>query len=136
LQDRLTVALGLPPFSCTYKAKDKYGEYYASIPIDECVKFDPPQRWRGLWRDEFEGSRFCPSPAKTCGQSDLRPIVWLAGFATRNAHPDGALYAVDFIGRRTSYEGSYGHLGMSDHEVLVDRMISIKVIEQPPKREQ
>ena len=50
--DKLAVAVGLSPFSCTHKVKDKFGEYYASIPKDQCVKFDPPQRWHGFWRDD------------------------------------------------------------------------------------
>jgi hypothetical protein len=56
--DKFAVAVGLPPFSCTHKVKDKFGEYYASIPEDQCVKFDPPQRWHGFWRDDFEGRCF------------------------------------------------------------------------------
>jgi hypothetical protein len=29
---------------------------------------------------------------------------------------------VDFIGRKTIYKGAYGHMGASDHEIVMDRM--------------
>ena len=40
----------------------------------------------------------------------------------------GALYAVDFIGRRTLKRGGYGHFGVFDHEIVVDRIISIEPV--------
>jgi hypothetical protein len=30
---------------------------------------------------------------------------------------------VEFIGRQTLYPGHYGHLGMSGHEIVADRLI-------------
>lgn len=95
---------------------------------------------QGLWRNDFEGSQFCPAPAKTCGylDSDKRaaPIIWM-DFAISlpvdfKEQGRGGLYAVDFIGRRFSSRGHYGHLGMFDEAVVVDRMISIKQLEAPP----
>lgn len=44
----------------------------------------------------------------------------------------GGLYAVEFEGRLTAYRGTYGHFGMYDHEVIVDRLISIRQVEPPP----
>jgi len=46
--------------------------------------------------------------------------------------PSG-VYAVNFTGRRSLFQGSYGHLGMYDEEVIVDHMISIRKIESLPK---
>jgi hypothetical protein len=46
--------------------------------------------------------------------------------------PPGGLYAIDFIGRCSEGVGMFGHFGMSKHEVIVDRLLSIKQIEPPP----
>jgi hypothetical protein len=104
--------------------------------VDQCVRFTKPQRIRGLWRDEFEGSDFCKSPARTCAFRSPETSTWLS-FADpklERRQPTGALYVIDFIGRRSLYAGigMYGHMGMSANEVIVDRMISIKQLEAPP----
>jgi len=39
---------------------------------------------------------------------------------------------MDFMGRRTMYKGPYGHMGGSDQELVVDRVISMKEVEAPP----
>lgn len=101
---------------------------------DQCFKFTTSKRMHGLWRNEFEGSQFCPPPATQCANSRKPLFIWfqmkspLPGWEDT---PPGGLYAVDFIGRRSEYRGMYGHLGMSDEEVIVDRMISIKEVEAP-----
>ena len=107
-----------------------------------CLKYDGPRRMKGLWRNDFEGSQFCPAPAKTCGyvMSDKRtnPVIWLDFSvslpADHKGNGLGGLYAIDFIGRRSAYPGYYGHMGVFDEEVIVDRMISMKEIEPPPKK--
>ena len=142
--DRFIAHTGIPlpghPYPCTYVKKDKqFGEYLQSVPTDQCVKMSPSVRMQGLWRNEFEGSQFCPAPAKECsfaledGGNERR--IWLdfaAPFPSSEERLPGGLYAVDFVGRRTVYRGEYGHLGVFDGEVIVDRMISIKEIEAPP----
>ena len=47
--------------------------------------------------------------------------------------PPGGLYALDFIGRRTAHGGVNGD-GPLAQELIVDRLISIKQIEAPPKK--
>jgi hypothetical protein len=47
--------------------------------------------------------------------------------------PDQTLYAVEFIGRRTAVKGRYGHMGVFDHELIVDRMISMRQVEPATK---
>lgn len=99
--------------------------------VDKCFQMLPPQRWKGLWRDDFEGSRFCPAPAESCSYASPGDAVWLTFIDTpgwQQGRPRGGLYAIEFIGRRTAQKGSYGHLGMSQHEVLVDRLISLKAL--------
>ncbi len=106
----------------------------AAVPdrVDQCFKMMPRQHWRGLWRDDFEGSRFCPAPARNCPSATSRRAIWLDfGYGKRpnGEAPTGQLYAIAFVGRRTLYPGFYGHMGMSRHEIIVDRLISIRLIE-------
>jgi hypothetical protein len=106
-----------------------------------CYKLTEPQRWQGLWRDDFEGSRFCPAPASRCPYHTPRDKIWLEySFGVTDTEPrerkvpPGGLYEVNLIGRRTAVKGNYGHMGGSDHALIVDRMISIRQIEAPPKQ--
>jgi len=91
-----------------------------------------PERMRGFWNDEFEGSQFCTAPEKC-----LYPAgeTWLefADPKMQRREPTGTLYAVEFIGRRPLYSGSFGHFGMFTNDVIVDRMISMKEIQPPPR---
>ena len=105
------------------------------LPDEQCYKMDPPRRWRGLWRNDFEGSQFCPAPATECSHEISEDAIWL-DFTVSLPAPlkePGGLYAVDFVGRAPSYRGIYGHLGVFSREVVVDRMITMKEIESPPK---
>jgi len=90
---------------------------------------------------EWSDRPFCPAPATSCSfvPSDKRtePLIWFdfAGPLPNKfkIEQQGGLYVVDFIGRRTVDRGHYGHMGVFDGEVIVDRMISMKEIEAPPK---
>ena len=142
-KDQLVVATYIPFFGlrppCSARWVEGQFGYWDRLPIDQCIKFGAPRRMKGLWRDDFEGSRFCQAPAKECSyQQGVQSQVW---FEPQKSLPlefqrdhFGGLYQVDFIGRRTSYPGSYGHMGVYDEEVLVDQMISIKELEAPPQR--
>lgn len=115
----MLVLAGLPSLVCTNGK--------ASSP---CIKMDPPRRWKGLWFDEFEGSRFCPAPAKECSEDtpgDRIAIDWVTKFppelkarVTRNYY--NGVYAVDFIGQRTSVRGGYGRY---NYRIAGQRLISL-----------
>lgn len=133
----MAVAIGLDTVGlvspCMKNEKTPAGETYGEVPVDECFRMDPPRRWKGLWRDEFEGSRFCPAPATRCDFNMPGDLIWLNPERVSRKEPDGGLYAVEFIGRRTAVKGRfYGHLGGSDYELIVDRFISMKQVEAPP----
>lgn len=138
-RDKLTSAVGLGSPGCERWVNDNSGGYYEGIPEDQCVMFDGQRRWRGIWRDDFEGSVFCPAPAKDCGYETVngrsRPLIWLDVDRVTKKPPDGALYSVDFIGHRSTFPGSYGHMGMFDADIIVDRFLSMKQIEAAPKRD-
>jgi len=123
---------GLPgrPFPCAREEITNGIKIIVSQDTERCVKMLPRQSWRGLWRAQFEGSRFCPEPARTCDHETPGEDIWLNGGPGR---PSGGLYRVVFEGRRTMYNGPYGHLGMSDHEVYVDKAVRFELIEDHKK---
>jgi hypothetical protein len=134
---------GIPwSFPCTKTVKENGYTIGTSLPDDQCVKFNLPKRFQGLWRNDFEGSMFCVAPAKQCPyspeNSEERHFTWLEmqfHLPGSEDTPPGGLYAIDFVGRQSEYPGVYGHMGMSDQEVIVDRLISIKEVEPPPAGE-
>jgi hypothetical protein len=92
---------------------------------EDCFEMTPPQHWRGLWFDAFEGSQFCVTPATECS-FESKPRVWI-DVPGRKCCTFG-LYEVEFVGRRTKYSGVFGHMGAFDHKIIVDRMISIRPV--------
>lgn len=126
------------PVPCASYSVDSRIPVSKSLPDDLCFKFAPAQRMQGLWRNEFEGSQFCAAPARRCSGSDhypFEPGVASLQFARPASAIDGlypgGLYAIDFVGRRTVFDGSYGY-GFFSQEVIVDRLISIREVEPPP----
>jgi hypothetical protein len=105
---------------------------------EQCFRFGKPQRMQGLWRNDFEGSEICPLSAGQCptaADKAAERFTWLQTkfhLAGAEDTPPGGLYAIDFIGRRSEHLGLYGHMGMSEGEVIVDRLLSIKLVEPPP----
>lgn len=101
--------------------------------LDACYEMLPPMRWSGLWRTDFEGSRFCPRPEKYCAEWSSGDRIWLTPSkdpAFSNVRYVGNLYVTEFIGRRTRVRGFYGHMGMSQHEMIVDRLIALTKLEE------
>ena len=103
--------------------------------VQACFKMTEPRKWTGLWRTDFEESRFCPDkpPFNVPDMCDDyfygRGAAWLNGdFGLPLDAPIGGLYRVEFIGRMTRYPGDFGHLGAYDYEVYVDRAISIRKV--------
>lgn len=118
-----------------------------SRPVDQCYRMTGPQHFKGVWIDAFEGSRFYPDwtrppavsainfdapDAREKMRREARNSIWLNiahvnlphGFA--HGGRDGRAVMVEFIGRQTLYPGHYGHLGMSGHEIVVDRLIEAR----------
>jgi hypothetical protein len=110
--------------------KIRYGEEISSR-VDDCFEMTPEQHWRGLWRDDFEGSIFCPAPAQRCNDADPAKEIWLS-FADDKSpdgrQPDSQLYEIEFLGRRTLKPGTYGHMGIFKYEMIADRVISLTLV--------
>ena len=125
-----------PGFTEECVQKFRWGGLNA-LPRDahECYKFDSPRRWKGFAYLGFETSRFCPEPAHDCSNDTPGDYIWLSAAPSIKAPPwDGdtspQLFEVDFIGRKTTYPGHYGH-GAFEQEIIADRLISMKRIEIP-----
>ena len=94
----------------------------------------------GLWRNAFEAPIFCPAPADRCGSDPTAIANQMEMGIQFKADPPGfgpdtrpgGLYSVEFIGRRTAHGYIYGDRPNAQ-AVMVDRLISIKEIEAPPK---
>lgn len=106
----------------------KYGGLQAMPDeVDECYAMTPPQLWKGVWLREFEGMRFCPAPAKGC-RNEPGPSIWLDLPEVEGKSWPPRRYEIEFIGRRTQHPGMFGHMGLSDHEMIVDKLISLKLL--------
>jgi hypothetical protein len=119
------------PFPCSVEKTERGVKVIESLPTDRCVRMLPAQHWKGIWINAFEGSQFCPAPAKTCPAASREDVIWLTPERLHGLR-DG-MYAVEFVGRRTEYKGQYGHLGMSDHEIIVDEPISVRTLRSPTR---
>jgi hypothetical protein len=97
----------------------------------QCFKMGPAQRYRGLLNIDLEESRFCPNPAQSCSYDTPGSYIWLSFprdyEGVQPVHHDG-LYAIDFLGRQTMEKGSYGHFGMAQHEVIVERVNALNLV--------
>jgi hypothetical protein len=114
--------------SCVWRMED----------TQTCFRMTEPRKWTGLWRTQFEESRFCADqpagPAEMCddyyyggGAAWLNGDLGLPEDSTGGFVHEG-LYRVEFIGRRTEYPGNFGHMGDYDYEIFVDRPISIRKV--------
>lgn len=106
----------------------RHGINAAPAGTDKCFHFTRPEHWVGLWRVGFEVSQFCPGNTTKC-RFDVAPRMWLSSRDdSRAAWPSDGLYRVEFLGRRTLHPGHFGHMGLYEHEIIVDRMISIQKV--------
>ena len=136
--DRFRVALGLDGlFGGVCFRREDIGLVY--VGDADCYRFGPPRRMRGVWRAAFEGSEFFPGRTTPPGEDETSG-VWLSvdenaplPIAVRRKggweHPP--LLLVDFVGRQTLFPGGYGHMGMSHDLIVVDRLLSARVLVLP-----
>ncbi|MGZ8311745.1 MAG: hypothetical protein ACXWUP_14665 [Allosphingosinicella sp.] len=105
---------------------------------EHCVDFLPAERLRGVWLTGFERSEFIPGAVRLPDPDDPRGSrIWLT-FAA--GAPDPVLrrqldemrttagVAIEFVGRRSRHPGAYGHMGGADRLVIVDRLLSARIL--------
>lgn len=98
-----------------------------------CMPYSPPQRFEGVWVIGMESSRFYPNVSTYEATTNLPDQTWLEfdvsvpPEATEAGQGAGThAYSIDVIGRRSLCEWHYGHLGMSPHEVVAQRIVSLQ----------
>lgn len=137
--DRIAIQIGYAGWvytPCYRKESDAYGDVQVFIGSQKCFHFNPPERMRGIWLDEFEGSAFLPDVTASPVVWHYSPdAIWLEFTQPEPLLADGQkAYAVEFVGRRATYPGHYGHLGMSRHLILVDELLSASPVPPPETR--
>lgn len=137
--DMITTSFGMGD-SC-YRRVERNGVVEAEfIGMEKCYRFDPPRRFHGVWRDAFEGSAFYDSldamPAYTAPVA--ADFAWLdvekvpAADLRMDCRRCSEVALIDFVGRKTSFRGRYGHMGMSPNYIIVDKIISMRRLPTPP----
>lgn len=95
-----------------------------TIPTDECVFMEEPKLWRGRWLNQYEDSAFCSFSGSRTECDAANFDVWLS--IDRAAGKLGRTYSIAFIGRKTRYDGGYGHMGGYRSEIIVDRVLALQ----------
>lgn len=100
----------------------------------DCYRFERPQRMRGVARTGFESGSFYPGRTELPKPGE-RSDTWLQlepGLLSgpmRRTCEKGCVLWLDFVGRQTSVEGGYGHMGLAKHLIVADRIVEAKVLE-------
>jgi hypothetical protein len=110
---------------CTRKKTIDGYEVNEQLPTDQCVHMEPAKVWRGEWVAQYEHTVFCPAAAEQTQCPIPNDRIWLSGAMGGEI---GNRYLVSFVGRKTKYRGSYGHFGLYQSEIIVDRMISLELL--------
>ena len=83
-----------------------------------------------MWFKGFDRSTFCADEsgkvASECPSGSPEYETWVEPSA--DYMPDNRNYRVEFNGRKTVHAGHFGHMGVYAHEIVVDRMISMKPV--------
>lgn len=88
------------------------------------VAFGPEQAFEGDFTVDVQTSAFHADGAPK-GQDD-----WLVGWPDRPGDDGGIVrrYHIKFVGRRTTTAGAYGPGGTRPGEVLIDRLVSARLL--------
>ena len=114
----LAAALLLPAVAAAQDALDPNPTVWHGI------QFGPEQAFEGDYTVNIQTSAFhADGGAK--GADD-----WLAGWQDRPGDDGGIIrrYHIRFVGRRTTAAGSYGPGGRYPGEVLIDRLVSARLL--------
>jgi hypothetical protein len=137
-RDRIIAALGGRVFGqqpCFRTINGQEGVLSTEL----CYRMDPPRRMSGIWAKNFEQSGFYPDLTAPPSGIAADSQIWLEPdggglpISTQEqleASCHGCFLYLDFIGRRTSVAGVYGHMGSARHYVVVDRLIEAKVLRE------
>ncbi len=129
---------------CLQTSKEDGFSILSYVGDRECYRLSEPVLMRGIWHNEFEGSRFFANVQSVDGLP-VEPKVWLQTHELLSGPQaplqDGKFYRVEFVGRQPLLSWSklmspgYGHLGMSNGLVVVDHFTAISQIDPSDQRE-
>lgn len=127
------------PPCATEHVQYAFGDGWKFRPPEDCYRYDPPRLFDGLWHNAFEGSSFHEGSNNGPSFADMRherETVWLSvpdplrkQWNFEEKRPFYSEWRISFIGRKTSFKGHYGHMGSSDRDITVERIISAQEIE-------
>ena len=112
--------------------ENRFGGIAAWRPDDpNCFAMLPARPWSGLWEKGWEWTNFCPDPAKECDWMAKRGtwLIFAEGARPKADLPDGT-YRIEFIGRRSKVPGNFGHTAAYEHLMVVDRVTSIRKVNE------
>jgi hypothetical protein len=119
---------------------------YSGDRTPNCISYDPPREFKGIWIYEFENSTFFENAIEVpMKRPPLETSVWL-DYDPAKIFPEIEFVEIDiekdcfkifafeinFIGRNTPY--NKGRLGFSTSEILVENVLSIKPLPTPDCR--
>ncbi|WP_156442938.1 MULTISPECIES: hypothetical protein [unclassified Sphingomonas] len=135
------IATGDDPTTRCYRRETHGGTpVLGSIGTRLCHELDAPKRFRGIFFDEFEGQLFIEGSPPGPPYREPQERVWPSfdgattfDKGTKNTLIDDGsgstrVFEIEFIGRKTSRKGRYGHFGMSQHEVVIDRVVRLRLL--------
>ena len=139
---------GLLGYPCSQKETIDGIVVYGRIPAEQCYRLLPARRYKGIWLDEFEGSRFfegASTPAEVKSRYRAlrgrqgRGAEWLnfsqslePSLRRRHDNDHSTMFLIDFVGRRAAYKGRYGHMGVYDSLMIVDKVNDAEFIYLSP----
>jgi hypothetical protein len=129
---------GLVYHACGHSFVEDGIEVFEPVPDEQCYRFGPRMRMRGLWLYQFEGSEFLQNYVEPPDISTFyRNDVWLnwsriyVPCLSPRRQQKPVIFAIDFIGRKSAYPGHYGHLGRSRNLILAEKVLSIRRLDSP-----
>jgi len=103
----------------------------------KCWPFSKPQRLRGIWVIDLEASQFFPNAA-SFKEASGRPMWLESDLLEKRPELLGAaqgagrrVYAVELEGRESLCDGYFGHMGMSQRQVIAERFYSMRHLPTP-----
>jgi hypothetical protein len=135
--DALRVALGLANAGtpvCGHREKRGELDLVVFNGNANCYRLSSPRRMRGVWDFDLELSAFQEDPSGAPGAAQKPAhVAWLdiEQVQAPQEYRVGTFilpgkYSIEFIGRRSLFSGGYGHFGMSQNLVVVDRVLSMR----------
>jgi hypothetical protein len=123
-----------PHTACFTKKIEQGATVFAFAGPRDCYHFGPPRVFSGIYIDEFEGQSFLEGQHPPGPYRDQSVWISFDEKSDKSVAPllhsmtPTRIWRIRFVGRKTDRAGTYGHLGMSNSEVLVDRVLEARLL--------